>query len=173
MSREVMDNAYGKEGVIQALLPDFSGIAQNHIRGEAVMRSYYRMARTLTLVAALLLGVSGAYMLILPSGWYASVPGVIDTGPFNGHFVIDVALAYLVSAVGLLVAAVRIDRKLGVLAASWPVLHAAFHLLLWLHEGLPQGPALPTEAVGVLGLGLLAAVGVGLLPKSDRPRGLQ
>jgi hypothetical protein len=40
------------------------------------------------------------------------------------------------------------------MAAAWPALHAAFHMIHWTHE-LPSGPALVTELVGVLGIALL------------------
>ena len=122
------------------------------------------LARTATIGAGVLLGSSGAFMLFAPGLWYATVPGVPATGPFNGHFVIDVALAYLASAIGLVVAGVRTDRLLAGQAAAWPVAHAAFHLVLWMRHGLPAGPALPTEAVAVVGLSALAAVGVWMLP---------
>ena len=125
-----------------------------------------KLGRILTIIAVLALGSSGAFMLISPDGWYASVPGVPMTGPFNWHFVIDIGLAYLISAAGLLIAALRLNRALAVQAASWPVAHALFHLFLWAHHGVPQGLALPTEAVGVLGLGALAALGAWLLPTS-------
>ena len=125
-----------------------------------------KLGGILALIAGLALGSSGAFMLVAPAAWYASVPGVPMTGPFNWHFVIDIALAYLISAAGLLIAAVRLNRALAIQAASWPVAHALFHLFLWAHHEVPQGLALPTEAVGVLGLGALAAAGAWLLPTS-------
>ena len=48
-----------------------------------------------------LLGVlnfgNGLVMLATPHRWYEQVPGVAATGPFNHHFVIDIALAYCAS----------------------------------------------------------------------------
>jgi hypothetical protein len=128
------------------------------------------LARTCAITGSVLLGASAGYMLVSPAGWYANVPGVPLTGPFNWHFVIDIALAYLVSAVGLAVAGARANRALAIQAGSWPVLHAAFHVWLWLIHGLPQGLALPTEAVGVVGLGGLAGVAAWAMPWSHDHR---
>ena len=87
-----------------------------------------KLGRILALIAGVTAGSSGAFMLVSPAGWYASIPGVPMTGPFNWHFVIDIALAYLISATGLLIAAWRLNRTLAVQAASWPVAHALLHL---------------------------------------------
>ena len=59
------------------------------------------------LVASILglgLAANGLTMLAAPVNWYAMVPGVVDTGPFNPHFVRDIGVAYFVtggSLVGL------------------------------------------------------------------------
>jgi hypothetical protein len=47
------------------------------------------------------LGANGLAMLCLPAHWYAAVPGVADTGPFNPHFIRDIGLAYVVAATTL------------------------------------------------------------------------
>ena len=48
----------------------------------------------------MVLGVSqlaqGAVMLLAPAWFYAAVPGVDETGPFNPHLMRDVGCAYLV-----------------------------------------------------------------------------
>ncbi|MDB5412958.1 MAG: hypothetical protein JWR10_1293 [Rubritepida sp.] len=110
-------------------------------------------------------------MILAPATWYATVPGVTLTGPYNHHFIVDVGLAYLVSGLGLM-AAVRLgDRRLAWLASAWPLSHASFHILLWLTHGLPHGAALSAELIGVLGTALLAVFGAGGLPGQTRARG--
>jgi len=74
---------------------------------------------------------NGLAMLFASSIWWASVPGVPDTGPYNPHFVQDVGAAFLVSG---LASAARAWRP-----AYWPaamagsaflVLHGLIHLAL-------------------------------------------
>lgn len=124
------------------------------------------VARGSSATAGTLLLGSGLFMLAAPASWYASVPGVSLTGPFNQHFVIDVGLAYLVSATGLLLATAWPNRQLAALAAAWPVLHAGFHLLLWGHHGVPTGAALPTEIAAVFGIATVATLAACLMPVS-------
>lgn len=71
--------------------------------------------------------LNGGVMLAAPQRWYAGVPGVEHTGPFNAHFVFDIGLAFLVAGAGLLLGAWR--------PALWPAaaMGAAF---LALHGGL-------------------------------------
>src|SRR5262249_36111916 len=55
------------------------------------------------LVASILglgLAANGLTMLAVPVNWYAMVPGVADTGPFNPHFVRDIGVAYVVADAG-------------------------------------------------------------------------
>jgi hypothetical protein len=55
------------------------------------------MARFLaTLVALVYLG-NGVHMLVDPSHWYASIPGVTASGPMNVHFIRDIGFIYLLS----------------------------------------------------------------------------
>ncbi|MDO8902543.1 MAG: hypothetical protein Q7V15_14445 [Phenylobacterium sp.] len=74
------------------------------------------------------LGANGLFMLWAPFDWYEATPGVVKTGPFNGHFVRDVGAAYLVCAVALAVSAWK-PRK------AWPALLAAGGFLS-LHAGV-------------------------------------
>jgi hypothetical protein len=57
------------------------------------------MRRLLALFIALLTGANGLVMLAAGRWWYAAVPGVTETGPFNAHFVKDIGAAYLVTGV--------------------------------------------------------------------------
>jgi hypothetical protein len=62
-------------------------------------------------------------MLFDGATWYASVPGVVETGPYNPHFVQDIGAAFLVA--GLALAARPGDRSIGPQPSpvrdSWPL----------------------------------------------------
>lgn len=75
---------------------------------------------------------NGLWMWGWPMGWYQTIPGVADTGPFNMHFVRDIALIFLESGAGLIWATLRGARGIGLWAASWPCLHALFHIQIWI-----------------------------------------
>jgi hypothetical protein len=80
-------------------------------------------------VVGLGLLANGVFMLAAPAGWYAAVPGVMDTGPFNPHFVRDIGAAYL--AVGAALIWFAADRRAlpaAQLGAAFLALHAAVHL---------------------------------------------
>jgi uncharacterized protein YjeT (DUF2065 family) len=49
----------------------------------------------------LLLAANGFLMLFDPAQWYAMVPGVPETGPFNPHFVRDIGAAFVVTGVAI------------------------------------------------------------------------
>jgi len=75
------------------------------------------------------LAANGLIMLAAPAGWYAMVPGVADTGPFNVHFVRDIGAAYLVAGATLPWFAVNWAARPAALAgAAFLVLHALVHL---------------------------------------------
>jgi hypothetical protein len=105
--------------------------------------------------------VNGGYMLAAPEAWYAAIPGVIDTGPMNHHFIQDIGLAYAASGAGLLLGA-RTRRNAGTLAlagATWPALHAMLHLAGWVMHGIPAEIRVAlNEAIGVMALAVLGAV---------------
>ncbi len=55
------------------------------------------MRRTVPILAATLgLGsiANGIFMLVDPANWYFVIPGVINTGVFNQHFIRDIAMIY-------------------------------------------------------------------------------
>lgn len=90
------------------------------------------MTKTLVIgVAVFNIAIAG-FIFFWPNWFYQSVPGVSDTGPFNSHFLRDVALAYLVSGLALWAAAARDNRALGLFGAAWPALHAVFHIWIWM-----------------------------------------
>ena len=102
---------------------------------------------------------NGMFMLIAPAEWYATVPGVTLTGPFNAHFILDIGMAFIASGAGLAYGA-RTGRSAALIAcagATWPVLHALIHVEGWLMHGLPSDPTIAaSEAIGV---GVLSALG--------------
>ncbi|WP_235963027.1 hypothetical protein [Ruegeria haliotis] len=102
-----------------------------------------------------LIGVGGisvltaAYMWTATQHWYHSVPGVAYTGPLNFHFAKDVALAYLSSGAALIWAGIKHDKSAGICGASWLVLHALFHVWIWLHRGTPADLVALTNLIGI------------------------
>lgn len=120
------------------------------------------IVRLLLVLVGLFQIANGAFMLIAPGAWYAAVPGVIDTGPLNQHFVYDIGMAFLASG-AMLVLGARAGRDAAVLAcagAAWPGLHALLHVEGWLTMGFPADTQIAiSEAVGVVAF---AALGVAL-----------
>lgn len=120
------------------------------------------LVRALLILLGLFHILNGAFMLVAPGLWYTMVPGVIDTGPFNQHFVYDVGMAFAASG-GMLVLAARAGRSAAMLAcagATWPALHALIHIEGWVTMGFPSDPQVAiSEVVGVVAL---AAMGVAL-----------
>lgn len=113
------------------------------------------MRRAMILAVDLALLLNGAFMLVLPQNWYDLVPGVVDTGPFNPHFVRDIGCAYLVAGSALLWFWLdRRARPAAVTGAAFLTLHALLHLWDWAadRESLTQ---LLVDAPTVLLPGLL------------------
>jgi len=92
------------------------------------------MLKTISLGLALVLGLAaeanGAFMLISPDGWYAAVPGVTTTGPFNQHFIRDIGLIFVLLGGGLLLGVARPNLRalLWTSVAIWLSGHALFHV---------------------------------------------
>ena len=87
------------------------------------------MRHLLAVFLGLGFAANGAAMLLVPLLWYAGIPGVADTGPFNPHFVRDIGCAYFVSGTALI--GFALDRRFGGAAlagAAFLALHAAVHL---------------------------------------------
>jgi hypothetical protein len=75
------------------------------------------------------LTANGLTMLAVPEGWYALVPGVPQTGPFNPHFVRDIGAAYLVAGGALVWFAIdRSARPAAFAGAAFLAIHALIHL---------------------------------------------
>ena len=79
--------------------------------------------------------VYSAYMWFAPQHWYNSSPGVAMMGPFNLHFIRDVAIAFFVSGSALGYGAWKSDKTAAIFGAAWPCFHALFHIWIWTQRG--------------------------------------
>ena len=87
------------------------------------------MRRVLAVILGIGLGLNAFLMLAVPAAWYAAVPGVTQTGPFNPHFVRDIGAAYLVTGAALICFAASPKAQSAVQAgAAFLTLHALVHL---------------------------------------------
>ncbi len=94
------------------------------------------MQKIILVVLSLWHGLNGAFMLLWPVRWYESVPGVTHTGPFNGHFIADIAIAFLASATGLALAAFQSGRMAAACLLAPAVFlsgHAVLHFTEFFH----------------------------------------
>lgn len=102
--------------------------------------------RTITLsILTFWHGANGLFMLLAPEHWYESVPGVTPTGPFNSHFIADIAIAFLACAIALALA-VRLRGKIGGAMLIAPAMFLGGHSLLHLFELFHHGLS-PTDIV--------------------------
>lgn len=76
-------------------------------------------------------GLNGASMMLAPDFWFQHLPGVIDTGPFNHHFVRDVGAAYLSVAAAFFLARryPRAGAQLLLVAFIFLGLHGMVHVM--------------------------------------------
>jgi hypothetical protein len=118
--------------------------------------------RTLLALLGLINLANGLVMIVAPHVWYESTPGVAATGPMNHHFIVDIGLIFLASGAGML-AALRSGRSAAILAlagATWPAMHAVFHVVEWLTKGFPRD--LNVAAAEVIGVVFLSIAGLTL-----------
>lgn len=114
-------------------------------------------ARLTVYACALILIATGTAMLFNGALWYERTPGVMMTGPYNPHFVLDIGFAFLASGVVLGVGAWMGARPVMMAALSWPALHAGLHVVSLIIMGPSSNAALRTELIGVIVPVLLAA----------------
>jgi hypothetical protein len=98
------------------------------------------MKRTIAAIIAATSIVNGLTMLTAGATWYALVPGVTETGPYNHHFIQDIGVAFLVSGLALAVRAWKPRYwAAGLAGAGFQAGHALLHLIDILgghaHEG--------------------------------------
>lgn len=105
----------------------------------------------LTYVIPALLGVNALIMLAAGPFWYATTPGVPQTGPYNGHFVADIGIAFAAASVSLLMGLLPLPqaRLFALPGAIFLIGHALLHLLGIVHHGLPGVIAATTEIIGI------------------------
>lgn len=109
----------------------------------------------------------GGYMWFAPLTWYSRTPGVSDTGPFNMHFVMDIALIFAVAGGAMLFGVIRRNRTACAIGAIWPGLHAAFHIWIWITRGMPGDPVALANLLGIQFPAWLAVLAILKLFKSE------
>jgi uncharacterized protein YjeT (DUF2065 family) len=94
-------------------------------------------ARTILVVGFILIAfnglflfANGLFMLVAPMAWYNTVPGVIDTGSFNLHFIRDIGIIQMFLGAAFGVGMIQPEHRFELWAAAtaWLVAHASFHL---------------------------------------------
>lgn len=120
-------------------------------------------------IFAILLSVyfllTGAYILTMPETFYRLTPGLDLMGPFNMHFIRDVALTFLVSGGAMLWGAIKRNRVALICGAAWPFLHALYHCVIWWHRGFPFDHIWATDVAAVIVPGI---AGICIAIKSRR-----
>ena len=96
----------------------------------------------------------GIYLLVAPVHFYENTSGVAEMGPFNSHFITDVALAFLASSGGLFWGALKRLPQLVIVGAALPLLHGLFHIQIWITRGLPFDTIALSDWAGVILPGL-------------------
>jgi len=89
-----------------------------------------RLVQGLIAFVALVASANGLFMLADPYGWYHFIPTVRFTGPANPHFIRDIGLAYLLTAIMLGYGALDPRRRwLGAMTGNlWLSAHGGFHI---------------------------------------------
>jgi hypothetical protein len=109
------------------------------------------MARWIAIALTVLFLGNGLVMMAAPYPWYLAIPGVIQTGPFNDHFVRDIGATYLACAIGTSLGALDLRRHAGAVAvaAGFQGLHAAIHVIAPFCGSGPPWPLLARDFPGV------------------------
>lgn len=74
---------------------------------------------------------TGLYILVAPMHFYNNVPGLPSMGPYNMHFIRDVALVFIACSVAIAWGCKHQQRSTAIAGAAWPAMHAVFHLQIW------------------------------------------
>lgn len=112
--------------------------------------------RFLTLLLSIYFLLTGIYILTMPETFYRLTPGLDLMGPFNMHFIRDVALTFLVSGGAMLWGVIRRNRVALICGAAWPFLHALYHCVIWSHRGFPFDQIWATDVAAVILPGFFA-----------------
>jgi hypothetical protein len=95
----------------------------------------------LYIVFALVSFVNGAWMLLSSESWYTDLPaGVPDTGPYNGHFIRDLGIVFVLISAGFIWCTIHPNRCKPVLIVITIFFtgHAILHILDLLTNRLPH-----------------------------------
>ncbi|MEO1170207.1 MAG: hypothetical protein AAFW97_15995 [Pseudomonadota bacterium] len=134
-----------------------------------------RVAQIVIVLVALFAFANGAFMLLAPLDWYYAIPTVPPTGPANTHFIADIGLAYLSSAVMLGYAAWNPKmRWMAALAGTlWLLVHGFLHIYE-LIVGICSPDRFVQDIPGVLGPPVLVLVALAIFfaRQSIAPAGL-
>jgi hypothetical protein len=86
--------------------------------------------RSVAFALAAFHGGNAVFMLLQPREWLSFIVGRAVAGPMPGaHFIADVGWAFLASAVGFLLFALKPQQwGAAAVAAAFPVLHALMHV---------------------------------------------
>jgi hypothetical protein len=128
------------------------------------------MVRWVCWFLVVLFGLNGVMMLLQPYPWFMAVPGVIETGPFNDHFVRDIGATYLACAVGMAFGARDLARHAGAVtvAATFQAVHALIHVITPFCGDSVPWPLLARDFPGVFLPTLLSIwVAVGALKNKE------
>ena len=124
------------------------------------------MNRIILILAAIFFTGLAAQMWFAPQYWYDNTPGVSNMGPFNLHFILDAALAFLASGLAIIWGLAKHDKTALIFGAFWPCLHAAFHIWIWITmRGMPFDLI---AAVNLFGIQLLAWLAMYAAVKTKR-----
>lgn len=107
------------------------------------------MAKIVLALIAITYALNAPFMWFAPHFWYESVPGVSMMGPFNLHFIRDVALVYLLIAATFVWAIRHDNQPVAYAGAAWPCMHALFHIQIWVARGLPFDDVMAANLVAI------------------------
>lgn len=113
------------------------------------------MTRTILYFFAAYFLLTGLYIFFAPEMFYRLTPGLSDMGPYNFHFIRDVAFTFLVSGGAIGYGAYRQLQPILICGAAWPFMHALFHAQIWGHRGFPFDTIWLVDTVGVILPGLI------------------
>ena len=128
------------------------------------------MVRTLAALLGFGLILNGFTMIGFSPLWYAQMPGVADTGPFNAHFVRDIGCAFLVAGLSFVWGAVQRERARGamIMGALFLALHALMHA--WDLAAGREPPGHVVMDLPGIALPAVLAFWLALRKPSDTPR---
>jgi len=127
-----------------------------------------RIALGIAAVLGTAMAVNGVVMLMVPFTWYKAVPGVMETGAFNQHFVRDIALVYVLIGGAFLAGAAKPSLRVACWGAPtiWLTGHAIFHF--WeIAAGICGPEIIPRDFPAVT---LPALLGIALTIRAWRAR---